>query len=160
MASKITKAQRAKANNVSSPGSQSSTQLQKPTDTATAGHPDQSSTHAQGMRQEEGGLVLMLDVDKAMEEITRVPAAVIHRDAAYAWASRAIASYRVSMGKSSMEEGLSYLYLGEHYREAALAHATMGEVWEFLFTEIIDAMAMEREQAFANVRTLSSGATR
>jgi hypothetical protein len=102
----------------------------------------------------------MLDIDKAMKEITRVPAAIIHRDAAFAWASRAIAGYRVCLTKSSLEEGLSYLYLGEHYREASLAHAAMGEVWEFLFAEVNDAMAGEREEAFASIRSLSSGATR
>ncbi|MFA5944956.1 MAG: hypothetical protein WC876_10885 [Candidatus Thermoplasmatota archaeon] len=102
----------------------------------------------------------MLDVNKAMKEITRVPAATIHRTAAYAWASRAIAGYRVCAAKTAVQEGLSYLYLGEHYREAALAHAAMGEAWQPLFAEIEQAMAEDRTRAFASLRGRSSGATR
>lgn len=102
----------------------------------------------------------MLDVDGAMEEITRVPAATIHRAAAFAWASRAIAGYRVCSAKAVMQEGLSYLYLGEHYREAALAHATMGDAWEPLFTEIEQAMAKDRKRAFASMRGHLPAATR
>jgi len=149
-----------KASALRPPASRESTQLQMSSDAPTRGRhrPAQSGTPT--MMQEVGESGLMLDVDRAMDEITRIPAAVIHRDAAFAWASRAIAGYRVCSAKNSIEEGLSYLYLGEHYREAALAHAAMGEVWEFLFTEIDDAMAGEREQAFASIRALSSGATR
>lgn len=102
----------------------------------------------------------MIDVDQAMEEITKVPAATIHRTAAFAWASRAIAGYRVCASKVAVQEGLSYLYLGEHYREAALAHAAMGEAWQPLFAEIDDAMAEDRARAFASMRGRSPVATR
>lgn len=105
-------------------------------------------------------LATVLDVDKAMDEITRVPAATIHRESAFAWASRAIAGYRVCAAKTAVQEGLSYLYLGEHYREAALAHAAMGEAWQPLFEEIEGAMAEDRTRAFASLRGRSSGATR
>lgn len=104
--------------------------------------------------------VPMLDVDGAMEEITQVPAATIHRTAAFAWASRAIAGYRVCASKVAVQEGLSYLYLGEHYREAALAHAAMGEAWQPLFGEIDEAMAEDRARAFASMRGRSPVATR
>ena len=103
--------------------------------------------------------VPMLDVEAALKEITLVPAATIHRTAAYAWASRAVASYRVCAGKAAVQEGLSYLYLGEHYREAALAHASMGEAWQPLFAEIDQAMAEERTRAFASMRGRSPVAT-
>ncbi|MHB1261126.1 MAG: hypothetical protein ACYC2H_05360 [Thermoplasmatota archaeon] len=115
------------------------------------------SKRSQQMLQEPSP---MLDVDKAMKEITRIPAATIHREAAFDWASRAIAGYRVCAGKTEVQEGLSYLYLGEHYREAALAHAAMGEAWQPLFDEIQDAMAEDRTRAFASLRGRSSGATR
>jgi hypothetical protein len=102
----------------------------------------------------------MLDVEAALEEITRVPAAGIHRTAAYAWASRAIAGYRVCAGKLDVQEGLSYLYLGEHYREAALAHAAMGEAWQPLFAEIEAAMDKDRAHAFETMRSHAPAATR
>lgn len=104
--------------------------------------------------------VPMLDVEAALKEITLVPAATIHRAAAFAWASRAIAGYRVCAGKQAVQEGLSYLYLGEHYREAALAHAAMGEAWQPLFAEIDEAMAKDRQLAFASMRGRSPVATR
>lgn len=104
--------------------------------------------------------VLMIDVETALEEITRIPAATIHRAAAFTWASRAIAGYRVCAGKQAIQEGLSYLYLGEHYREAALAHAAMGESWQPLFAEIDEAMAQDRQRAFASMRGRSPVATR
>lgn len=103
--------------------------------------------------------VPMLDVEAALKEITLVPAATIHRTAAFAWASRAIAGYRVCAGKAAVQEGLSYLYLGEHYREAALAHASMGEAWQPLFAEIDGAMAEDRTRAFASMRGRSPVAT-
>lgn len=102
----------------------------------------------------------LLDVEAAMEEIARVPAAAIHRVAAYAWASRAIAGYRVCLGHGVLQEGLTYLYLGEHYREAALAHAAMGEAWQPLYSEIDRAMAKDRAQAFASMRHRSAEAGR
>jgi hypothetical protein len=104
--------------------------------------------------------VLMIDVEAALEEITRIPAATIHRAAAFTWASRAIAGYRICAGKNAIQEGLSYLYLGEHYREAALAHAAMGEAWQPLFAEIDEAMAKDRQRAFASMRGRSPVATR
>lgn len=104
--------------------------------------------------------VLMIDVETALEEITRIPAATIHRAAAFTWASRAIAGYRVCAGRRAIQEGLSYLYLGEHYREAALAHAAMGEAWQPLFAEIDEAMAKDRQRAFASMRGRSPVATR
>lgn len=103
--------------------------------------------------------VPMLDVEAALKEITLVPAATIHRTAAFAWASRAIAGYRVCAAKAAVQEGLSYLYLGEHYREAALAHASMGEAWQPLFAEIDGAMADDRARAFASMRGRSPVAT-
>lgn len=103
---------------------------------------------------------VMLDVAAALEEITRVPAAEIHRAAAYAWASRAIAGYRVCADKVDVQEGLSYLYLGEHYREAALAHAAMGEAWQPLFAEIESAMDKDRARAFEGMRNKAPAATR
>lgn len=102
----------------------------------------------------------MLDVEEAMKEIVKVPAATIHRTAAFAWASRAIAGYRVCASKAAVQEGLSYLYLGEHYREAALAHAAMGEAWQPLFAEIDEAMSEDRARAFASMRGRSPVATR
>lgn len=102
----------------------------------------------------------MLDVPGAMAEIVHVPAATIHRTAAYAWASRAIAGYRVCAGHEVLQEGLTYLYLGEHYREAALAHASMGEAWQPLYAEIDRAMAPDRAEAFASMRQRSAEAGR
>jgi hypothetical protein len=96
-----------------------------------------------------------LAIDKAIEEVTRIPAAIIHRNAAFTWAARAIACYRVSAGQAVLENALSYLYLGEHYREAALAHAAMGEGWQPLYAEIDDAMANDRAGSFASVRRRS-----
>ena len=114
---------------------------------------------AQATRQVlQGGV--MIDVEGAMDEITKVPAATIHRTAAFAWASRAIAGYRVCASKVAVQEGLSYLYLGEHYREAALAHAAMGEAWQPLFAEIDEAMSEDRARAFASMRGRSPVATR
>jgi hypothetical protein len=104
--------------------------------------------------------VPMLDVAAALKEITQVPAATIHRAAAFTWASRAIAGYRVCAGKRAIQEGLSYLYLGEHYREAALAHAAMGEAWQPLFAEIDEAMAKDRQRAFTSMRGRAPVATR
>lgn len=106
----------------------------------------------------EGAIVL--DVEAALLEITRVPAATIHRAAAFTWASRAIAGYRVCSTKAVIQEGLSYLYLGEHYREAALAHAAMGEAWQPLFQEIEQAMSEDRARAFASMRGRAPVATR
>lgn len=102
----------------------------------------------------------MLDVAGAMAEILHVPAASIHRAAAYAWASRAIAGYRVCAGHEILQNGLTYLYLGEHYREAALAHASMGEAWQPLYAEIDQAMAADRAEAFASMRQRSAEAGR
>ena len=115
---------------------------------------------SQTSRQTLAEPMLMLDVEAAMKEIIKVPAATIHRTAAFAWASRAIAGYRVCASKAAVQEGLSYLYLGEHYREAALAHAAMGEAWQPLFTEIDEAMAEDRARAFGSMRGRSPVATR
>lgn len=122
--------------------------------------PAKGGKRASGSRQVlQSPQVPMLDVEAALKEITLVPAATIHRTAAFAWASRAVAGYRVCAGKASVQEGLSYLYLGEHYREAALAHASMGEAWQPLFTEIDGAMADDRARAFASMRGRSPVAT-
>ncbi|MEA3165705.1 MAG: hypothetical protein QOJ26_571 [Thermoplasmata archaeon] len=110
-------------------------------------------------RQGPSETPLMLDIDAAMKEIAHVPAATIHRTAAYLWAGRAIAGYRICAAKAALQEGLSYLYLGEHYREAALAHAAMGEAWQPLYAEIDDAMAQDRGRAFNVMRRRSSEAT-
>lgn len=99
-------------------------------------------------------------VDSALKEITTSPAVALHRTAAHAWAARAVACYRVCLGKVDLQEGLSYLYLGEHYREAALAHAAMGEAWQPLFAEIDEAMSEDRARAFASMRGRSPVATR
>lgn len=122
---------------------------------ATRGRKDSTSRQVLVGRQ-----VPMLDIEAAMKEITLVPAATIHRDAAFTWASRAIAAYRVCARKQAVQEGLSYLYLGEHYREAALAHAAMGEAWQPLFAEIDEAMAKDRASAFTSMRGRSPVATR
>jgi hypothetical protein len=118
-----------------------------------------STARGKGRRKDvtEGS---MLDVAGALDEITRVPAADIHRAAAYSWASRAIAGYRVCAGKLDVQEGLSYLYLGEHYREAALAHAAMGEAWKPLYEEIDAAMATDRAKAFESMRNRAPVATK
>lgn len=99
---------------------------------------------------------LMLDVEGALTEITLVPAATIHRTAAYQWASRAIACYRVCAGKSDLQQGLSFLYLGEHYREAALAHAAMGDAWQPLLREVEDVVSDDRGRAFDAMRRRST----
>lgn len=86
-------------------------------------------------------------VAKALVEITTVAAVSLHREAAHAWAARAVACYRVCLGKADLQEGLSYLYLGEHYREAALAHAAFGEAWRPLQPEIRAVMDADRTAA-------------
>lgn len=106
------------------------------------------------------GAAPVFPVEAALQEITTTPAATLHREAAHAWAARALACYRVCLGKVDLQEGLSYLYLGEHYREAALAHAAMGEAWQPLFAEIDEAMAKDRQLAFASMRGRSPVATR
>lgn len=131
---------------------QASVPLEKPASGSTA--------RGKGRRKEPVPGAPMLDVAGALDEITRVPAAEIHRTAAYSWASRAIAGYRVCAGKLDVQEGLSYLYLGEHYREAALAHAAMGEAWQPLFEEIDAAMATDRAKAFESMRNRAPAATR
>ncbi len=93
----------------------------------------------------------LLDIGKALEEIRTTPPAEIHRVAAYAWGSRAIASYRLCAATVTLEDCLKYFYLGEHYREAALAHAAMGEQWQPLHAEIDQAMADARTTAFDQV---------
>ncbi len=98
-------------------------------------------------------------VEAALKEITTMPAAALHRAAALAWATRAVACYRVCLGKADLQEGLSYFYLGEHYREAALGHAALGEGWQPLHEEVDGAMAMDREDASAAMRRRSAAAT-
>lgn len=89
----------------------------------------------------------VLDVATAMEEIMRVPSSAIHRDSALAWGARAAASYQVCATASTLDDAFHFLYLGEHYREAALAHAALGEEWELLYAEIDDTMAQDRAMA-------------
>lgn len=86
-------------------------------------------------------------VQKALVEITTVAAVSMHREAAHEWAARAVACYRVCLAKADLQEGLSYLYLGEHYREAALAHAAFGEAWRPLQPEIRAVMDADRAAA-------------
>lgn len=87
-------------------------------------------------------------VQAAMAEIKTVPPAAIHRESALRWSARAIASYLTCAGSKVHEERLYYLYLGDQYREAALAHASMGEPWEPLYAAINDAMQPDRAKAF------------
>ncbi len=98
----------------------------------------------------------VLEVEKAIEEITNVPAATIHRTAALTWAARAVASYQVCLTKPELQECLSFFYLGEHYREAALAHAAMGDEWQPLHAEIDTAMEGDRGTAYAAMRRRST----
>ena len=88
-----------------------------------------------------------LPIEAALREISTVPAVDLHRTAACVWAARAVACYRVCLGKSDLQEGLSYLYLGEHYREAALAHAALGEAWRPLYDEVEALMDEDRAAA-------------
>lgn len=99
--------------------------------------------------------VPVLAIDSALKEITTTPAVVLHRTAAHAWAARAVACYRVCLGKVDLQEGLSYLYLGEHYREVALAQAAFGEAWRPLHAEVEAAMAADRSEASAAMRRRS-----
>ncbi|MEK6976222.1 MAG: hypothetical protein AABY18_07760 [Candidatus Thermoplasmatota archaeon] len=96
-----------------------------------------------------------LAVDEALKEIATVPPATLHRAAGFAWATRAIACYRACLGKRDLQEALSYLYLGEHYREAALAHAALGEAWEPMYAQVDAAMAQDREEASSMTRRRS-----
>lgn len=98
----------------------------------------------------------VLDIAQAVEEIKTVPPATIHRAAAFTWSARAIACYRVCAAAEAQEDRLRYLYLGEHYREAALAHAAMGEQWEPLYAEIDRAMTQDRSYAFDMTRQLAT----
>lgn len=97
---------------------------------------------------EPHGLDCTAFVQEALAEIKAVPPAMIHRASALRWSARAIASYRICAESKDHEDRLCYLYLGEHYREAALAHAAMGEPWEPLYAAIDDAMQMDRSNAF------------
>lgn len=94
-------------------------------------------------------------VDAALKEITTAPAVSLHRRAAHVWAARAVACYRVCLGKVDLQEGLSYLYLGEHYREVALAHAGFGDAWRPLHAEVEAVMAADRIEASAAMRRRS-----
>jgi len=94
-------------------------------------------------------------VDSALKEITTIPAVALHRSAAHAWAARAVACYRVCLGKVDLQEGLSYLYLGEHYREVALAHAGFGDAWRPLHAEVESVMAADRLEASTAMRRRS-----
>lgn len=96
-----------------------------------------------------GAIAALTDgaVAAALQEITTVPAATLHHGAALAWATRAVACYRVCLGKRDVPEGLSYLYLGEHYREAALGEAALGEAWRPMYLEVAAVMARDREDA-------------
>jgi len=94
-------------------------------------------------------------VNDALQEITSTPAVALHRNAAHAWAARAVACYRVCLGKVDLQEGLSYLYLGEHYRETALAHAGFGEAWHPLSSEVDAVMSADRNEASDAMRRRS-----
>jgi len=94
-------------------------------------------------------------MEDALQEITTVAAAALHRSAAHSWAARAVACYRVCMAKTDHQQGLSYLYLGEHYREAALAHAAFGEAWRPMRGEVEAIMDADREAASAAMRQRS-----
>lgn len=94
-------------------------------------------------------------VEAALAEITTTPAVELHRNAAHAWAARALACYRVCLGKVDLQEGLSYLYLGEHYREAALAHAGFADAWRPLQAEVEAVMDADRREAAAAMRRRS-----
>lgn len=102
-----------------------------------------------------------LAVTEALREITSIPAVTLHHNAACIWAARAIACYRVCLGKADLQEGLSYLYLGEHYREAALAHAQFGEAWQPMAEDVNVLMAPDRAAASAALqgRSLAPAAT-
>lgn len=95
-------------------------------------------------------------VGSALKEITTIPAAALHRSAAHAWAARAVACYRVCLGKVDLQEGLSYLYLGEHYRETALTHAGFGEAWRPMHAEVEDVMEADRLEASTAMRRRSA----
>ena len=90
----------------------------------------------------------LMDVKKAMEEITAIPPALLHRTSAFTWASRSIASFRLCSTAADLERCMKCFYLGEHYREAALAHAAMGEDWQGLYDEIDRAVKLDRALAF------------
>lgn len=94
----------------------------------------------------------IVEVRQAMEEVRNIPPAIIHRASAFKWSARAIASYRVCAVSEVQEDRLRYLYLGEHYREAALAHAAMGEQWEPLYMEVDRVMTEDRYRALEAVR--------
>lgn len=96
-----------------------------------------------------------LAVAEALREITSIPAVTLHHGAACVWAARAIACYRVCLGKADLQEGLSYLYLGEHYREAALAHARLGEAWQPMLEDVDALMAPDRAAASAAMQSRS-----
>ena len=99
--------------------------------------------------------VPVVSVEAALGEITTVAAAALHRQAAHVWAARAVACYRVCLAKADLQEGLSYLYLGEHYREAALAHAAFGEAWRPLQEEVEAVMDGDRAGASGAMRQRS-----
>lgn len=103
-------------------------------------------------RQDPADRPPVASVEKALGEITTIAAAALHRAAAHTWAARAVACYRVCLAKADLQQGLSYLYLGEHYREAALAHAGFGEAWRPLQAEIEAVMDADRADAGTAMR--------
>lgn len=92
-------------------------------------------------------------VQAALSEIKAVRPSAIHRESALRWAARAVASFRICAESEAHADRLCYRYLGEQYREAALAHAAMGEPWEPLYTAIDEIMEPDRSKAFEDTLT-------
>lgn len=67
----------------------------------------------------------MLDVEKAKEELSKIPYTKIQEQTAWTWASRACACYQKSLEKDNNK--LEWFVLGEEYFHEAQEHAALTE---------------------------------
>jgi hypothetical protein len=99
----------------------------------------------------------MLDVEKALKELTTTSMAQIERTTALTWGGRAVASFRLCSQANDWETRFRHFCEGENYRQEALEHAAMAENWQNLLpgldAEITEARAAaETAMQFAKPR--------
>ncbi|MEA3189864.1 MAG: hypothetical protein QOD77_446 [Thermoplasmata archaeon] len=92
---------------------------------------------------------MMLDIQKARDELAGKSMVEIERATALTWGSRAAASFQCSLEARSVHERFRCFYEGENYRQEALEHAAMTEDRGELVGVMHDEIEAIRKRALA-----------
>lgn len=94
---------------------------------------------------------MLLDIQKAKDELEGKTMVEIERATALTWGGRAAASYQRSLEAGSLHDRFRCFYEGENYRQEALEHAAMAEDRGKLVAVVHDEIDALRKRAIVAI---------